>query len=451
MAYKRFSVFLALRLTIIGLALAITTWLLMQPGYYGATLLAAIVIVVSATELWWFIGRTNREVARFFSAARHADFSQRFSKENLGTGFDELGKTFNDILDRLHAKGADQETEVRRFSAMIDHIPVPLITLHGDDSISLQNNAARRLFGSAHVTKLADLNQFGSSFHEAVEGLVPGDRELVTFIAEGIEHQLTLAATENVVAGESYRLISLQDIQSELDVNQEQAWQDLVRVLTHEIMNSITPVTSLATTAVDVVNDIRSKAGQDSPITDDLSDLHDAITTIAKRSDNLMRFVDSYRQLDRMAPPEKKRTSIAETFESVGRLAAAEWSDSDKWLSMLVEPTGLDVMADRVLLEQVLINLLRNAWQSTKDLQQPEVLVCGRLSHHGAVVIEVSDNGAGVPEDMRRKIFVPFFTTRKDEGSGVGLALARQVMVAHGGSIRVVQNDGGGAKFILGF
>jgi len=450
MVYRRFSVFLGARLIVVGLALSAFVWLLIQPGYHSAMLLAASFLAITAAELWWFIGRTNREVARFLDAARHADFSQRFSFDDLGTGFGDLGQTFTDILERMSDQRATTEVEARRLNALIDHIPVPLLTVHGDSSISLQNNAARRLFGASHVTRLSDLRQFGTSFHDAVAEAVPGNRELVTFSVDGVEYQLTLATTENIVAGESRRLVSLQDIQTELDVTQAQAWQDLVRVLTHEIMNSITPVTSLAATAADVVDDILKKSGADSAIAEDLVDLQDAVTTVARRSDNLMQFVDSYRQLTRLAPPEKKRIQIADTFESLGRLASAEWPDSDTWLSLSVDPAGLDVYADRILLEPVLLNLLRNAWQATRDLDRARVQVRGRMNRRGNVVIEVCDNGPGVPDDIASKIFVPFFTTR-EEGSGVGLALARQVMTAHGGFIRVAQNEGGGARFTLTF
>jgi len=450
MVYRRFSVFLGARLIVVGLALSAFVWLLIRPGYHSATLLAASLLAITAAELWWFIGRTNREIARFLDAARHADFSQRFSFDDLGTGFGDLGQTFTEILERMLDQRAATEVEARRLNALIDHIPVPLLTVHGDNSISLQNNAARRLFGASHVTRLSDLRQFGMSFHDAVAEAVPGNRELVTFSVDGVEYQLTLATTENIVAGESSRLVSLQDIQAELDVTQAQAWQDLVRVLTHEIMNSITPVTSLAATAADVVDDILKKSGADSPIAEDLVDLRDAVTTVARRSDNLMQFVDSYRQLTRLAPPEKKRIQIADVFESVGRLASAEWPDSETWLSLSVDPAGLDVYADRILLEPVLLNLLRNAWQVTKDLDLARVQVRGRMNRRGNVVIEVCDNGPGVPDDIANKIFVPFFTTR-EEGSGVGLALARQVMTAHGGFIRVSQNEGGGARFTLTF
>jgi nitrogen fixation/metabolism regulation signal transduction histidine kinase len=450
MVYRRFSVFLAIRLIILGGVIIAALWLLLQPGLHSGTIIAVAVVGMLSAELWWFITRTNRDVARFLDAARYADYSQRFSLGDLGTGFGELGETFTDILDRMYEQRSTLETDVRRLNAMIDHIPIPLMTVHGDDSITLQNNAARRLFGAAHVTQLNDLRQFGGGFFVAVSEAVPGNRELVTFEVEGVEYKLTLATSENIVAGESRRLVSLQDIQSELNITQAEAWQDLVRVLTHEIMNSITPVTSLAATASDVVDDVVNKAGPDSELREDLVDLRDAVHTVARRSDSLMQFVYSYRQITRLAPPEKKRVHVGDMLKSVARLAEAEWPGCKSFLQVKVEPTELDVYADRDLLEPVVMNLVRNALQATQDVDDAHVELRGRMGRRGNIVIEVADNGPGIPDENVRRIFVPFFTTKKD-GSGVGLALARQVMTAHGGFVRVARNEGGGAIFTLTF
>jgi len=450
MVFKRFSLFLAMRLVVLGMAIVAALWLLLQPGLHSATLLAFGVVALTAAELWWYVSRTNREIARFLDAARHADYSQRFSYDDLGTGFGELAAAFTDILDRMYDQRSSLETDLRRLRALIDHIPIPLMTLHGDESITLQNNASRRLFGAAHVTRLADLRQFGADFHAAVAEAVPGQRQLVTFEVEGIEYKLTLATSENIVAGESSRLVSLQDIQSELNITQAEAWQDLVRVLTHEIMNSITPVTSLAATASEVVDDVLARAGPDSEFHQDLADLRDAVHTVARRSDSLMQFVNSYRQITRLAPPEKKRVHVGEMLDSVSRLALAEWPACESVLRLSVQPAELDVYADRDLLEPVVMNLLRNAFQATRDIADPHIELTGRLNRRGNVVIQVSDNGPGVPVAIAHKIFVPFFTTKTD-GSGVGLALARQVMTAHGGFVRVTDNDGGGARFTLTF
>ena len=450
MVFKRYQVRLAGRLLIALLAMFAAVWFAIQPGLHSLTLIASSIFALSVLVIWHHINRTNKELSRFLNAARYADFSQRFSFDDMGTGFDELGQTFTDILARQRLMRTSQQGEVRHLRALIEHIPVPLMTVHGDDSVILQNNASRRLFGTVPVVRIGDFRQFGKGFYKAISEAIPGNRELVAFTVDGDEYKLTLATSEIVVAGDSQRVISLQDIQSELDESQAEAWQDLVKVLTHEIMNSITPVTSLAMTARDVVEDIVQHTDPQAPTASDLTDLRDAVTTLARRSDSLMQFVDSYRQVTRMAPPHRKRIRVDELFEAARQLVMAEWPEDSVHLKWDVHPTGLDVYADRDLLEPVLLNLLHNAWYATENIDSARIQLSSRLNRRGNVIIEISDNGPGVPEEIARKIFVPFFTTRRG-GSGVGLALARQVMIAHGGFIRVAASKAGGARFTLTF
>lgn len=450
MGFKKFSLLLGGRLIFIMIALLGLTYLYTLPGYLASTVLMFAVVIVLTYEMIRFVSKTNAEVTRFLDAARYADFGQRFNFHGLGAGFGELGDTFTDILKRFQEVRAGQEEELRHLKALIEHVPAPLISVKAHGQLVLWNNAARRLFGSAHVTRLSDLGQFGDEFEKAVTKLRAGQRRLVTFEVEGIEQRITLAATQVIIGGHVERLISLQDIQSELDAAQLQAWQDLVRVLTHEIMNSITPVASLAKTAVDLVDDAASQVTDNPEVVEELADVKDAVNTVARRSDSLMQFVSSYRRLTRLPPPDKSMIRLDELFDHVGKLATQDWSEKDLSLVINVQPSELDMQADRDMIEQVLINLLQNAAQALEAKEGATVWLSGHLSKRGRVVVEVADNGPGIPADIAKKIFVPFFTTKR-EGSGVGLALTRQVMIAHGGAVSLADREGGGAKFSLTF
>jgi nitrogen fixation/metabolism regulation signal transduction histidine kinase len=450
MGFKMFSVALVIRLIALELLMLAVAWLAVSRDYYAALVIAISVLCIASFELWRFIRKTNEEVSRFLDAARYADFSQRFSFAGTDAGFALLGETFTDILENLRQLRSEQETDLRRLKALVEHVPVPLLSVYTNDSITLQNNAARRLFGAEAVSNVRDLLQFGSGFFEAVVNATPGRQELVMFIHDGMEQRMALAATEVIVGNTQETLISLQNIQSELDSTQAEAWQDLVRVLTHEIMNSITPVSSLARTAADLTDDLIKKLEDNSPALEDLADIQGAVSTVARRSDSLMQFVHSYRQLTRLAPPEKKRVAISDLFNNVATLAAAEWSEDKVTLQISVVPERLEVFADCDLLEPVLLNLLRNAWQASAGTTRPFIRLLAHMNRRGHVVIEVSDNGPGVPKELERKIFVPFFTTKED-GSGVGLALTRQVMISHHGFVTLGESEEGGARFSLIF
>jgi len=455
MGFSKFSLLLAIRLVFIMVSLLGVAYLFIMPGFHATTFLVSCLVIGQTIEVVGFVSKTNKEVTRFLDAARYADFSQQFTMQNFGSGFGELGQAFTVILDRFKAARTEQEEDLRHLKALIEHVPVPLLSLYGDGHITLWNNAARRFFGSAHVTNLNHLSQFGEEFSKQISAISAGGRCLTTFVTDGSEQQITIAATQIVIGGHNEKLVSLQDIQSELDSVQLQAWQDLVRVLTHEIMNSITPVASLAKTAVDLVEDVSEKVETLPEILDDINDVKDAVNTVARRSDSLMNFVSSYRSLTRLAPPIKTTFKLTKLFIQVSKVTTLEWEEKGIQLITKVDPQGLDLTADRDMLEQILINLLQNAAQAIHGHTynpdtSPTVWLRGRLSKRGRITIDISDNGPGIPAAIVKKIFVPFFTTKHD-GSGVGLALTRQVMIAHGGSVGVSQREGGGTVLTLTF
>ena len=431
------------------------TYLLTTPGYHAASILLFILLSYQCVDIVRYVSKTNAELVRFFDAARYADFSQRFELSHLGSGFAELGDVFSDILKRIQQVRSGQEQELKHMKAMVEHVPVPLLSIHGSGEVTLWNNSARRLFGSHQIIKESDFQQFGEVFNQTLTSLQPGKSKLVTLEIDNMQHQLALAATQLVVAGKSELLISMQDIQSELDGVQLQAWQDLVRVLTHEIMNSITPVASLAKTTVDLVEDVKSQLEQDS-LLEELNDVSDAVNTVARRSDSLMQFVSNYRQLTRLPEAVKENVLISEMFTRVNQLATQTWQQKGITLVLNIEPESIKVHADPDMLEQLLLNLILNAEQAVSSQQNKVdkhagiVKLSAFINKRGHTVIEVADNGPGIAEEIKHKVFVPFYTTKR-EGSGVGLALTRQIMIAHGGTVKLDKSNLGGAQLSLTF
>lgn len=450
MGFRKFSLLIALRTTLLLAVLTALVQLINVSGYMASTMLVALILIALIYEFFIFVSKTNKELTRFLDAARYADYSQRFQFQAMGAGFGELGDAFTDILDRFRTIRSDQEKELRRLKALIEHVPVPLITIHHDGHITLWNNAARRLFGTARISKLSDMAQFGKNFAREMERIQPGERKLAVFKLDGVEKRLSIGSSQIIFEGKSEQLVSLQDIQSELDVMQLQAWQDLVRVLTHEIMNSITPVASLAKTAADLVDDAKSKVTDRPDVVEELADVADAVNTVARRSDGLMNFVTGFRQLTRLPPPKKKTITLDDLISRACVLGTQGWDDKHITLSIDIHPKGLDASLDADMMEQVLINILQNAEQALENKSDAGVTIRGFMNRQGRPTLEISDNGPGIPKDILPEIFVPFFTTKR-QGSGVGLALTRQVLIAHGGSVSVRNQENGGACFTLTF
>jgi nitrogen fixation/metabolism regulation signal transduction histidine kinase len=450
MGFKKFSFIIAVRTILVMFNLVVLTWLITSPGYHTTTFVFMALLIFQCVSLIRFVEKTNKELTRFLDAARYADYSQRFELRPLGNGFGDLSHAFTDILKRFQHASSQQEEEKKHLKAIVEHVPVPLISINNDGQLSLRNHAARKLFGTNHVTKWQDLIAFGEEFAQRVSSIQAGEQHLVYFHIDEMEHRLAISATQIRLSNRHEILISMQDIQSELDGVQLQAWQDLVKVLTHEIMNSITPVASLAKTAVDLVEDSKANVKDYPTILADLEDIEDAVQTVARRSDGLIQFVGSYRKLTRLPSPNKKPISVTKLLQQSYSLATQTWQSKGIEYMSHVKPSELEVNVDSDMLEQLLINLLQNAEHAVEGIDSPIIDVNAYLNPRGHVVIQISDNGHGIPEDVGHKVFVPFYTT-KPSGSGVGLALSRQIMIAHGGTIKYVRNQSGGAEFNLTF
>ena len=447
MVSRGFTIQVTVRLAVLFATLLALAYLIVGTHLIVVTGLVGACAVIEAWLVLRTVHRTNRELSRFVAGIRHDDFQQSFAIAPLGSSFAELKAAFDQVLTRFRDTRFEREAERRYLEALVEHVPIAILAIRDDGAVELLNNAARRLLDAPAATTLDALVRYGAAFQRDISQSQAGARAVTRIEIDGVHRQLILEATQLIVTAAPIRLVTLQDIQSELDSSELSAWRDMAQILSHEIMNSLTPIASLARTADELVCDLAGR----SPAGDELiGDLHDAVATLARRSDSLMRFVSSYRTFTQMPPPSLRPLSLLEYVRRLERLVAAEWHGRGIELHLGAPAQGLTVMADDSLLDQALINLLRNAADAAAASDRPQVWLDARLSDGGRPVIEIGDNGPGVDQALGDKIYLPFFTT-KPEGSGIGLALARQVMLVHRGAISASPRPGGGALFRLTF
>jgi two-component system nitrogen regulation sensor histidine kinase NtrY len=436
---RRFEFGLAWRTLVLMLAIWLFVHSLSLPDLRAARLVAAFVAFAALASLWQFIRRTNFQVARFIESVRFEDYSQRFSDPS-GGGFDVLGDTLDAALKSLQARHVQASGEARYLSAIVDDSPSALLSVDEDGRIELLNKAARQLFARQPLTRREDLVALGAEMAAAAD-LPPGTRKITRLMIDGIPHRAIFASAQVARLDGGVTILSVLPVQSELGALEVAAQADLVRVLTHEIMNSLTPVTSLARTSAEMVASAEEQGA-------DLGDVRVATETVARRAEGILRFVESYREFAQ-TPEVRRRSFLALPWaEELLRLALANADERHAGAALEVLPETLKISADPELLAQALLNLLRNAFRVTADVADPVVVLAITRQPGSRFRIEVRDNGPGIPAERREDVFLPFYTTHKG-GSGVGLSFARQVALAHGGSISAGDSPEGGASIAL--
>jgi len=324
--------------------------------------------------------------------------------------------------------------------ARLEHAPIALFRVDAgpDEPVTALNANGRRLLAPGRA---AD----PQALFAQLRALPVDTRRLVSFQTERGDERALAAVSAVTLRGASGRIVALMPVESELEAAALRAWQQLVHVLTHEIMNSLTPVASLSRTAFDLLEELKPQLPADANL-----DLQVALDAIGRRADSLVSFVGSYRSLSNLPAAKPELVPVADLFARVGMLVGAAWQARGGQVDFAVEPPTLEVRADPGQLEQALINLLKNAAEATADTPRPQASVRARLARGGRLRIEVSDNGPGVPDELVGSIFTPFFSTRK-QGSGIGLAMVRHLVHANGGTVRYARPAQGGARFVITF
>ena len=433
---RKFEFGLAWRTILFVAAVLVVIKAIETPGVRAGLIVAVLVAITALGSLWNFIRRTNFLVSRFIESVRFEDYSQRFSDPS-GGGFDVLGQTLDHALKTLQSRHAQESAEVRYLSAIVDDAPSALLAADGEGRVEVLNKAARQLFARQPLHRLSDLDALGPELAAAAR-LPAGTRKITRLVLDGVPQKAIFASAQVARLDKPVTIMSILPVQSELGALEVAAQADLVRVLTHEIMNSLTPVTSLARTGADLV--ASAAKGNEA-----LGDARTATETVARRAEGILRFVESYREFAQA--PEVHRRSFKATpwAEEIMRLALANAADRKVEARVEVAPKSLSVDGDAELLAQAVLNLLRNAIRATAEVEKPVVALALTREATGHCRIEVRDNGGGIPEDRREDIFLPFYTTHKG-GSGVGLSFSKQVALAHGGSICALAAPEGGAN-----
>ncbi len=424
-------------LTIVQVALLAVTvialaWSLFATDHVAVPVVIATIALLQVAGLLRHVEAHVSTLEDFFAAVNYEDFTRRFIEDDLDV---ELKEAFNRILARFQEARAERDIQAGYLETVVKHVPVPFIAVRSDGVLSLVNNPARRLTGIPSLHHFDQLAELDPQLPELMRRIEPGSQQMLQSRLRGVPAELRVSVSEIRVAGDSERLYSIENLSGELTAREASAWRNLIRVLTHEIMNTLTPVTSLAQTAATMLDEV-----------DATDDIRDAVKTIARRSEGLMNFVSRYRELLKVPQPDPDTIHVSDALQGVATLLATELEGVV--VTIDVVPESLTVHADRQLLDQVLVNLVKNAADALTGVEVPELSLSAKLDF-GKVVISVTDNGSGIAAAALDQIFIPFFTTKRD-GSGIGLSLSRQIMTAHGGEI-VVESDGNGTTVSLLF
>ena len=447
MAYKHFRLICVLRVALLCVTTCLFFYSLFFSEYYATLAIIGACVVYQTWALIHYVERTQRDLTRFLQAIRYEDFSQSFTGAGLGSAYNNLKDAFNEVLEAFRKTRAEREENFQYLQTIVQHVGIGLICYTPEGRIELMNTAAQRLLHKPHMRDVRELETVSKAFSETLLKLRSGDKALVKVQDEDELLQIIVYATELRMRGESFILASVQNIQTELEEQEMEAWQKLIRVLTHEIMNSITPISSLASTVRGLLPDSERAS---SLASETLPDVHTALETIQSRSEGLLHFVEAYRQLTHISRPDFQIFQISELFARVVFLMQGECDKNNIALHTAIDPRTLELTADPDLIEQVLINLMRNAVEALTGRSSARMDLSAKLDGRGRVVIRVQDNGPGILEDVQERIFIPFFTTKRD-GSGIGLALSRQIMRVHRGTISVQSRPEEETVFMLRF
>lgn len=416
----------------------------------GVFVISLFIILVLAQFIFLVRYSENsfKKVRQFLDNIKQDNYNNVYPVKFDGTDTDDLHIEFNAILAKLQEDQAEKEANYQYFRSVFQHLGIGLITFDETGKVQIVNTAAKRMLNIDQLGNINEVEKVNKELHHAIHNLRTGGSELIKIAHPDGIMQLSVYVIELVLRETKFKLVSLQNIQSELEEKEMEAWQNLVRVLTHEIMNSIAPISSLAST---IKTDMEQKMDLNLSVPpQDLEDYLMAISTIEKRSEGMINFVSDFRSLAHIPTPKFQTIALKGLFLQLETLLQNQFENHRIQFKLNIEPDELILFGDQNLIEQVLINLIQNAIHAVEDAPIKIISLNSYIDESGKIIIEVSDSGKGIEEEALSKIFIPFFTTKKT-GSGIGLSLSKQIMRRHKGNIQVQSNLGQGSTFKLIF
>jgi len=419
-----------------------------ETPYWLIAFWLGLIAVFLILELIRFHERNKKALREFLLSINQEDFS---SLSSLSENDKELQYAYKLIMDKFRFLRIEKEIHYHYLQRIIEHVDTALICLDKGNNIELINRSAKDLLQITNIRDLKALEKIDKDLVSLIHEIHTGQRGMIRLIRHGKILNLTVRATEFILEKDKYKIVSLHDIKPELDEQEVDSWQKLVRVLTHEITNSTIPITNMISVAREFLVDTKGKPKKIPGLSnEEISDLIESLTIAESRSKGLVNFVQTTKSLTRIPEPSFREIEVKDLFTRIKDLFKKELELSNIELKTLIKPPDLVLIADLELIEQVLINLTRNAFEAMKEITNPLLELSAGKNEAGRISINLRDNGHGIEKENLSQIFVPFYSTRKN-GSGIGLSLSRQIMKLHKGRIEVESEPGKGSCFTLEF
>ena len=451
MVFNRFTFRITLRLILIFLAMFALSFLIGRQARLFSVLSVLLLLLVLITELFYRISRTNHLIGKLLESIRFGDYNRSLVDGTKGLGFGELAESAQKIISAIAAARIEKETQYLYLQNILRHILTGVITLDENGEPELINPLGLSMLElrSSARPSWAEIEKALPVFTAAVTSIGESGRKMVTLSESPGGKKLLILVNTIKLREKPVRIIAFQDIEPEIGQKEIESWQTISRIMAHEIMNSLTPLSSLTETGVMMLEEEGKTVPIEKLSQKTIENLHKALKTISDRNSALIRFIQNYRQLSRIPPPVPEKIFVEELFTEIESLFRVQCREKGIRFIVKKGPPGLYIHADGTQVNQVLINLVKNGLEALEGTSDPQIdLIAKRILDE--VSVEVADNGKGIPPEILDKVFVPFYST-KSGGSGIGLSLSRQVMMNHRGQIRVKSEPGSGSTFLLNF